>query len=169
MDLLTVFSEHYVASNEALALEEISKLPRLQGFSLVIVDVSGSMEFPVKDFVLPRLTVAAALAAEIKVRSGTCTIYASAGSDTEKRHQTSPLPYDGYLLLMALRRACLDMGGGGMFLKQAEEYVRHYHIRPDRLIIITDEEQEYEPKFGKQILTINVLNSTFEECRSLIC
>jgi hypothetical protein len=166
MDLLTVFSEHYVASNEALALEEIGALPRLQGFSLVIVDVSGSMEFPVGN--CARLTVAAALAAELKARSDSCTVYASAGSDTEKRHQTNPLPYDAYLLLMALRRACLDMGGGGMFLKQAEEYVRHYHVRPDRLVIITDEKQDYEPKFGKQIYMINVLNNTYEECRSLI-
>lgn len=166
MDLLTVFSDHYVASNEALALEKISKLPRLIGFTLVIVDVSGSMEFPVGNSA--RLTVAAALAAELKARSDSCEVYASAGSDTEKRHQTSPLLYEGFLLLMALKRACLDMGGGGMFLKQAEEYVRHYHVRPDRLIIITDEDQDYEPKFGKQIYVVNVLTSTYAECRSLI-
>lgn len=167
MDLLTVFSDHYVASDEASALEQIAALPRLQGFTLVIVDVSGSMEFPAGN--CSRLTVAAALAAELKARSDSCVVYASAGSDTEKRHQTSPLHYDGYLLLMALKRACLDMGGGGMFLQQAEEYIRHYHVRPDRLIVITDEEQDYEPKFGKQICIINVLNNTFEECRSLIC
>jgi len=167
MDLLTIFSEHYNASDEALALEQIGKLPKLKGFSLVIVDVSGSMEFPAGNS--SRLTVAAALAAEIKARSDSCAVYASAGSDTEKYHQTSPLPYGGFLLLMALKRACLDMGGGGMFLKQAEEFVRHYHVRPDRLVIITDEDQDYELKFGKQIYTINVLTSTYEECRGQLC
>jgi hypothetical protein len=149
--MLDLFSHPYDAVAEATAIEHLESLPVIEGESIVIVDVSGSMLLPNGQH--SRLKIAAALAAEIRVRSEICAIYATGGSDNDRKHSTVPLHSNGYLLWLQIKRAVDDLGGGGIFLDQAIEYVRHYHVKPNNLFVLTDDHiGDYVPTFYRDAL-----------------
>jgi hypothetical protein len=151
--MLDLFSHPYDAVAEATATEYLESLPVIEGESIVIVDVSGSMLLPNGQH--SRLKIAAALAAEISIRSEIRTIYATAGNDNDLRHITIPLHSNGYLLWLQIKRAADDLGGGGIFLDQTIEYVRHYHVRPNNLFVLTDDHiGDVAPTFYRDALHI---------------
>ena len=149
--MLNLFSNPYDAVAEATAIEYLESLSVIEGDSIVIIDVSGSMLLPNGQH--SRLKIAAALAAEISVRSEICAIYATSGSDNDLKHITIPLHSNGYLLWLQIKRASDDLGGGGIFLDQTIEFIRHYHVRPNNLFVLTDNHVgDYVPTFYRDAL-----------------
>lgn len=164
MTFLDLFDSPYSPANDDKVTRLARELPKLPK-SIIIVDVSGSMELPNGNY--SRLQIAAALAAEIKLRAD-APLYASSGLDSDQSHITQSLNYDGFNLWPALRRACYDFGGGGIFLEKAVKHIMHYHVRPDRLYILTDEQNSYSPTFGKEVIVIDVGSCSYEELRDAI-
>jgi hypothetical protein len=161
---LDLFDSPYSPANDDKVIKLARELPPLPK-SIIIVDVSGSMELPNGNY--SRLQIAAALAAEIKLRAD-AALYASSGLDSDQSHITEQLNYDGFNLWLALRRACYDFGGGGIFLEKAVKHVSHYHVKPDRLYILTDEQNSYSPTFGKEVIAIDVGRQSYEETRRML-
>ena len=162
MTFLDLFDSQYSPANDDKVIKlarELSPLPK----SIIIMDVSGSMELPNGNY--SRLKIAAALAAEVKIRAD-APLYASSGSDADGSHITEPLNYDGFNLWLALRRACYDFLGGGIFLEKAVKHVSHYHVRPERLYVFTDDQNSYLPIFGKSVYMIDVSKKSYEELRN---
>jgi hypothetical protein len=135
--------------NDEGIISYLSSLPKLPP-SLIIVDVSGSMELPCGNS--SRLEVASLLAVELTERAA-CSVWATAGSDVEQKHRTHKASYRGHMLCRFLKRACLDLGGGGMFLSQAIKHISHYEPKPERLIVITDT-QVSVPTFFRKVFTL---------------
>jgi hypothetical protein len=151
--MLSLFSHPYDAAAETTASERLESLPVIDGESIVIIDVSGSMLLP--NGAHSRLKLAAALAAEISIRSEICAIYATAGNDTDRKHSTVPLNSSGYLLWLQIKHAADYLGGGGIFLDQALEYIRHYHVKPNNLFVLTDDHiGDYIPTFFRDNLYV---------------
>lgn len=126
--------------------------PKTDG--IILVDVSGSMLWPVGEY--SRLQLAALICNDIKSRAKV-EIYATAGSDTEERHLTEKVPdeFAGYQLWLSLKAACNTMGGGGIFVDQAIEYISHYSVKPKCLYIISDDQLQTPTKqFWKEELSI---------------
>lgn len=116
---------------------------------LVLVDVSGSMEFPNGEY--SRLQIATLVANYLKA-SARVEVYATSGSDTEIRHRTEKVPtqFFGTDLWLSLKAACNTFGGGGIFVDQALAYISHYEVKPSTLYIITDDQMEFPTtKFWK--------------------
>lgn len=126
--------------------------------NLIIVDVSGSMELPNEEY--SRLKIASMLA--IQLSEEPCTVWATAGSDTERRHNTHEIKYRGELLERALARACKDLGGGGAFMDQAVSYIKHYVVKPDNLYIISDSDIEPIPFYRLSFKSFNVTLPMYE-------
>ena len=164
MNFLDLFDSPYSPANDDKVIKLARELPKLPR-SIIIVDVSGSMELPNGNY--SRLQIAAALAAEIKLRAD-APLYASSGLDSDQSHITEQLNYDGFNLWLALRRACYDFGGGGIFLEKAVKHIGPYHVRPERLYVLTDEQNSYVPTFGKNVYNVNVGNQSFEEARRML-
>ena len=116
--------------------------PKLTGYTAFVVDVSGSMQCArisdKSDFT--RLDVAIAmtvLASEMCERVG---IYATAGNDSTRVHQTAKVePLRGFALADKIMNYYSRLGGGGIFTRQVCDYVRKEEDeQPDRLIIFSD-------------------------------
>lgn len=164
MTFLDLFDSPYSPANDDKVIRLARELPKLPK-SIIIVDVSGSMELPNGNY--SRLKIAAAIAAEIKLRAD-APLYASSGLDSDQSHHTEALSYDGFNLWLAIRRACYDFGGGGIFLEKAVKHISHYHVRPERLYVLTDEQNSYVPTFGKQIIVLDAGKQSYEELRDAI-
>ena len=162
MTFLDLFDSQYSPANDDKVTRLARELPKLPK-SIIIVDVSGSMELPNGNY--SRLKIAAALAAEVKIRAD-APLYASSGSDADGSHITEVLDYTGFNLWLALRRACYDFLGGGIFLEKAVKHVSHYHVRPERLYVFTDDQNSYLPIFGKSVYMIDVSKKSYEELRN---
>lgn len=115
---------------------------KLSGRTLVILDVSGSMTSPLSaKSDMNRMTVAAALGAISRELCEEPIIYATAGSDFHRKHQTEMVPArKGMALVDAIVNMCAPLGGGGIFLTQVLDYLRDKVGNVDRTIVITDEQ-----------------------------
>lgn len=121
---------------------------------IVIVDVSDSMLFPYGEY--SRLQIAALTVKEIKSRADV-QIWATAGSDAEMKHKTEKMPdhFFGKEIWLSLKAANNTMGGGGIFIDQAIEYISHYSVKPKCLYILTDDQASFsEIKWYKEKLHV---------------
>jgi 60 kDa SS-A/Ro ribonucleoprotein len=104
----------------------LQQFPRLPGETVLIVDVSGSMGAPISarsEFT--RLDAAAAMAVMAREVCEHVTIWATAGSDWERKHQTAELrAHRGFALAELVTGAARRLGGGGIFTRQALEFVK---------------------------------------------
>lgn len=153
MDGERVLPFRYIAAAKAAkryedAIDEamvrgLSQYPKLPGKTVVIVDVSGSMyggKVSAKSD-MDRAQAACALAAICREVCETPAIYATAGSDRTRKHQTEMVPSRrGMALVDAVYAMCGPLGGGGIFLKQATDYVAQREKGVDRTIVVTDEQ-----------------------------
>ena len=139
----------------------LASKPKIDGETLLLVDVSGSMLLAYGQR-RSRLDVAIEIAVELKERCESLKIYASGGSDREKTDQTEEVPdYYGEQLDASLRRGIQALGGGGLYARQAIEHISHYELKPDLLIIITDDTTEIPRAYGRGNVLIN-LGKPFE-------
>jgi len=137
---------------ESVMLRGLSQVPKLPGYTIFVVDVSGSMKQPVSDrSEFNRLDAAATMAL---IASETCehvSLYATAGDDGRRIHQTEKLkPRRGFALCEEVKNARGRLGGGGIFTRQCLEYIKEHETeKPDRIIIFSDSQDCDLP--GRQI------------------
>ena len=148
-------------------LASLGQAPKLKGKSLVIIDVSGSMYHGAvsKRSDMNRALAACALGAIARELCEKPFVYATAGSDATRVHQTKQVPARrGMALVDAIYGMCKPLGGGGIFLNQVMRYLEPKHRDVDRVIVITDEQDcgigddnpLKAPAFGKRNYLINV-------------
>ena len=135
-------------------------LPKLPGRTLLVVDVSGSMNGALStgpkkkkwgdsdEQVTTRLDAACGLSILMREQAEDITIYATGGDDARKKHATTIVPdRHGNSLRDAINHNVSALGGGGIFLKQCIEYIQGKEKKPfDRVIVITDEQDCDDPR-----------------------
>ena len=125
---------------ETMMLTNYQQLPKLAGWTIFVVDVSGSMMSTISkrsDF--NRLDAANAMVVLASECCEKITVYATGGNDGTRVHATKVIPnYRGFALAEEIKRDRL--GGGGIFTRQCLEFIRdHQKGRiPDRIIIFSD-------------------------------
>ncbi len=135
---------------EDMMLRCLQTIPKLPGKTVLIVDSSGSMtqgKVSAKSD-LSRLDAAGALAILVKEIAENPVIYATAGSDSARRHATMQIPARrGFELSRLFSELQLQhqIGTGGIFLKQVMDYVYQEQRTADRVIVITDEQDCQTP------------------------
>jgi hypothetical protein len=150
------------------SLEGRKKIP---GKTILIVDVSGSMygqAISAKSEV-DRAKAACSLAAIVREVCEKPVIYATAGNDGTRVHETQLVPARrGFSLIDAIYKLCKPLGGGGIFLNQVMKFVKEKELDADRIIVITDEQDcaidgddapSQAPAFGSKanyIINVNV-------------
>ncbi len=149
-------------------LAGLAQAPKLPGRTLIIIDVSGSMYGgPMsKRSDMNRALAACALGAIARELCEEPLIYATAGSDASRVHQTALVPARrGMALVDAIYGLCKPLGGGGIFLNQVMRFLEPKHGGVDRTIVITDEQDcglgdedspLMAPTFGRTNYMINV-------------
>ncbi|NJM12726.1 MAG: TROVE domain-containing protein [Synechococcaceae cyanobacterium SM1_2_3] len=130
----------FTAEIEDLLLKGLAKTPKLPGKTILVVDVSGSMGSRISGkSEMTRLDIAGALAFLARELCERVVIYATAGSDRTRIHQTEPLPnLRGFGLAHAVAAAAKRLGGGGIFTRQCLESIRQREDPPDRIIVFSD-------------------------------
>lgn len=144
---------------ESLMLKGFGNKPKLPGYTIFVVDVSGSMGNTISsksDFT--RLNAASAMAVIASEMCEYVSIYATAGNDSTRIHCTTKLkPYRGFALCDEIASAWHDVGHGGIFTRQCLEYIKvQERTQPDRIIVFSDSQDcDYNNKrvpnpFGKK-------------------
>ncbi|WP_347244661.1 hypothetical protein [Thermogutta sp.] len=150
---------------EALMFKCLARFPRLPGYTIFVVDVSGSMYTPLSaggEFT--RLDAAAAMAILAAEACERIAVYATAGNDSLRQHATALLPpRRGFALRDAILQATERLGHGGIFTRQCLEYIRAQEREdPDRIIVFSDSQDcDYPSRripqpFGKTNYIIDV-------------
>jgi len=123
-------------------LASLEEMPHLDGKTVIVVDVSGSMYQKMsRKSDLTRADAACALAAIARGLFYNVRIFATAGNDGSRIHKTKEVPArHGMALVDAIHGMCSPLGGGGIFLKQVMDYLRKEVGEVDRLIVVTDEQ-----------------------------
>lgn len=133
----------WVREIEALMLRGLSTATKLPGYSILVIDVSGSMASKISaKSNYTRLGVAQAMAILAAEMCEHVDIYATAGSDSARRHETELVtPLHGFALRDELDKAAGRLGGGGIFTRQCIDHIRQEVDNPnvvDRIIIFSD-------------------------------
>ena len=128
----------FTAEIEELLFKGLAQTPKLPGKTILVVDVSGSMDTRIGGkSEMSRLDVAGALAFLARELCERVVIYATAGSDRTRIHQTEQLPnLRGFGLVREVQQNRL--GGGGIFTRQCLEYIREQDASADRIIVFSD-------------------------------
>lgn len=115
---------------------------KLPGKTVVIVDMSGSMGRHISS--RSAMTGYDATFMLVSILREICeevVIYATAGDDYKRKHATMLIPNrHTFALSDALEKSCATIGHGGIFLKQATDFVYDKEPTFDRLVVITDEQ-----------------------------
>ena len=137
------YAPRWESEIETLMFKGFENSPKLSGYTVFIVDVSGSTSggriSEKSDF--NWLDGEAALA---MLGVGLCeksVVYVTAGSDMTFEHKTALVPTGrkGFGLIDYIKRADSIVGGGGIFTRQAVAYVKEQEkVVPDRLIVLSD-------------------------------
>lgn len=123
-------------------LANLAQMPKLKGKTVIIVDVSGSMgaAMSVKSD-MHRAHSACAIATIAREMCEKSAIYATAGNDSYRTHQTKRVPSrHGIALVDAIWSMSIPLGRGGIFLKQVMDFVGDEEKTADRVIVLTDEQ-----------------------------
>ena len=162
------YAPQWEAQIESVMLKCLEKTIKLSGKTILVVDVSSSMygEKISAKSELDRAEVACSLAILIRETCEYPVIYATAGDDRTRIHQTQVIPSrHGFALKDVIYNLCRPLGGGGIFLKQVMDYISKHEKEAERIIVITDEQDcgissndspTKANAFGKQNYLINV-------------
>lgn len=163
-------SEHaprWESEIEKLMFKGLSMQKKLSGKTVIIVDVSGSTESGhisgKSEYTFMAVeAILAMIAVEMSEKS---LVYATAGNDSTRIHSTVLLPSRrGFGLINEIKHAPRTVGGGGIFTRQALEWVKAdmQGEIPERIIVLSDSQDcDYEEKrvpspFGKYNYIIDV-------------
>ncbi len=133
---------------ETLMLRGLGMAEKLPGYTIFVVDISGSMNTAISnksDF--SRLDAACAMA---MIAAETCehvSIYATAGSDSSRGHSTAFVPArHGFALAESISGMRRELGSGGIFTRQALEWIQASEKeKPDRIIVFSDSQDCDQP------------------------
>jgi 60 kDa SS-A/Ro ribonucleoprotein len=150
---------------EDCMLRGLAQAPKLPGYSVLVIDVSGSMGEAISarsDFT--RLDAGAAMAVLGAEMCERVAVYATAGSDYHRIHATERIAScRGFALSDALTQAATRLGGGGIFTRQCLEYIATQEREtPDRVMIFSDSQDCDFPDrriprpFGKRNYIVDV-------------
>lgn len=133
----------YEPELDAAMLAALASTPKLEGKTIAVIDVSGSMYGTKlsRKSDMSRAHAACALAAVLREVCENPVIYATAGSDALRVHKTELVPARrGMALADATYAMCEPLGGGGIFLKQVIDFICTKDASAERVIVITDEQ-----------------------------
>lgn len=148
-------------------IAHLRSMPKLKGKTLGIIDVSGSMRQGMMSAKsdMNRMQAASALGAILREVCEYPVIYATAGEDWQCKHKTKLVPpRHGLALAAAIEAMPREIGSGGIFLKQAIEFIESEGNSDfERVIVFTDEQDcdlDRSPlnakRIGKKNYIINV-------------
>ncbi len=155
----------YESELEKAMLSCMEGYEKLPGKTILVVDVSGSMTAGLSGKTdINRLDTAASLAILARGICEDVRVYATGGNDYTRVHSTALVPArQGMALRDVIVEQVRKLGGGGIFLKQAMDYIYARETDADRVIVITDEQDcdtDTDPNrantFGKANYLVNV-------------
>lgn len=153
----------YTRQIEQLMFNCAGQYKKLPGWTIMVVDVSGSMGSSISSkSEFSRMDAGAAMAVLAAEMCENVIVYATAGSDSRRIHSTKKItPHRGFALAQAITKDTL--GGGGIFTRQCLEYIRSQEKEnPDRIIVFSDSQDcdhdnKTPPKpFGKRNYIVDV-------------
>lgn len=153
----------YTRQIEQLMFNCAGQYKKLPGWTIMVVDVSGSMGSQISSkSEFSRMDAGAAMAVLAAEMCENVIVYATAGSDSRRIHSTKKItPHRGFALAQAITKDTL--GGGGIFTRQCLEYIRSQEKEnPDRIIVFSDSQDcdhgnKTPPKpFGKRNYIVDV-------------
>jgi 60 kDa SS-A/Ro ribonucleoprotein len=132
----------YAKALERAMYRNLAQLPKLFGKTIIILDVSGSMQGTISaKSTMTRMDIAGSLGAIGMELCETPAVYATAGNDGKHIHATRKInELRGFEMVDRTMTLCRELGGGGIFLKQVIDFVRKEEGAADRIIVITDEQ-----------------------------
>jgi 60 kDa SS-A/Ro ribonucleoprotein len=150
---------------ESMMLRGLGSMPKLTGYTIMVVDVSGSMGSRTSDKSdMSRLHAGAAMAMLASELCERVSIYATAGNDGSRIHKTDLIkPRRGFALIDDIENKAHSLGGGGIFTRQCLEYIKkNERETPDRIIVFSDSQDCDLPNhripapFGKNNYIVDV-------------
>lgn len=150
---------------ETLMFKCAAEFPKLTGWTTFVMDVSGSMQANLSSKTeFNRLDVGASMAMLAAEMCEHISVYATAGSDHTRTHQTQMVPSNrGFALCDAITGMMPKLGGGGIFTRQCLEFIqRDSKELPDRVVVFSDSQdmdrdRSQKPKpFGRYNYIIDV-------------
>lgn len=161
------YAPEWVREIESAMLKCAGQFPRLGGWTVFVVDVSGSMGTRLSDrSEFTRIDAAASLAVLAAEMCEHISVYATAGCDMTRRHETEKIPsMRGFSLSEKIVQSAARLGGGGIFTRQCLDYIRSRESEtPDRIVIFSDSQDcdirgSGQPKpFGRHNYIVDVSN-----------
>lgn len=126
---------------EAAMLRGVGGIPKLPGKTIIIQDISGSMNRQLsRRGSMNRLQAASAMTMLLQEVCEESAVYATAGDDYKHEHKTCKITARGFNMLNEMTDARNKIGSGGIFLVQVMNYVKKLEGTADRIIVITDEQ-----------------------------
>lgn len=151
---------------EDAMLASYANLPKLQGRTLFIVDVSGSMYSPYSSkSKYNRMDAAAVMAMLAANQCEDFELVCTAGSDYTRIHKSEHIKYPskGFDLITQIKDTYNRLGGGGIFTRQCLEWCKaNVSSDFDRIIIFSDSQDCDIPSkripspFGKHNYIVDV-------------
>lgn len=150
---------------ESLMLRGLGSMPKLPGYTVIAIDVSGSTSSGISGkSEMSRLDAEIAMAMLASEVCERVSIYVTAGDDYAHRHSTKAIkPRRGFALMDQVKGMVREVGGGGIFTRQCLEYIKEQEREtPDRIIVLSDSQDcDYPnmqtPKpFGKTNYIVDV-------------
>lgn len=153
----------FTAEIEELLFRGFANTPKLPGKTILVVDVSGSMNVNISGkSQFTRLHIAGALAFLARELCERVVVYATAGSDHDRVHSTMALPnLRGFGLSTSVLEARKKVGGGGIFTRQCLEFIKEKEGSANRIIVLSDSQDcdrvnKVPNPFGKTNYLIDV-------------
>lgn len=137
----------YEREIEDLMLRGFAEVTKLPGHSVFVVDISGSMGSGISGkSQFSRMDVACVMAMVAESTCESLSLYATAGDDHAGKHKTALvtshngiLRGSGFGLIEKIKGMYRSLGGGGIFTRQALEYIQAQEAdTPARIIIFSD-------------------------------
>lgn len=142
------YAPEFVSDINEMMLRMYADIAKLPGYTIFVVDVSGSMSAAMSGkSELRRMDAAFAMAVLANELCEKVDIYATAGSDGGRSHKTAKVDYPkrGFHLADQLRqydyysKSPFQLGGGGIFTRQCLDYIKtKTSQKPDRIIVFSD-------------------------------
>ena len=161
------YAPDYVDELEQLMFKCCEKFPKLKGETIFILDVSGSMWSSISaKSNYSRMEVGFAMTMLAREMSESCSIYLTAGEGWHGEHKTAKVPNLRGFGLHSYMKSNHGLGGGGIFTRQALDYVRSQEKEtPDRIIVFSDSQDcdisgKLPSPFGKKNYIIDVSSHT---------
>ena len=134
----------YSDALETSLFRAISDLPKLDGTTVIVIDISGSMRGGMSDKSnMTRMDGALALASMVKARCEHSRVFVSAGNDSNRTHATKEIFENQFGLgKLDVAKYHREIGGGGIFLVQTLNWIaKAIGDNPvNRVVVLTDEQ-----------------------------